>query len=128
MIWLICLTLGMNAQKTALPPAFDSLTESHIRAIKTVAVADTNRAMVTVRVFETGKKREAIQGATVLLRRDKDKMLGRVTKQDGSCKFMALPATYSIRVQLTGYKNLESTGLVLNSGHIYELELRMARN
>ncbi len=128
MFCLLCLTINLKAQKTALPPAFDSLTESHIRAFKVVGVADTNRAIVRVVVLETGQQIETIQGATVLLRRDKDKMLGRVTKQDGSCKFMPVPETYSIRVQMTGYKSLESTGLVFDIGVMYELELRMARN
>ncbi len=93
-----------------------------------VGVADTSRATVKVLVLETGSKKEPIQGATVLLRRDKDKMLGRVTKQDGVCNFMPVPATYSIRVQLTGYKSLEATGLVFENGKVYELELRVAPN
>ncbi len=126
--WLLFLSLHLNGQKPVKPETFDSLKESHIRNIKVLGVADTVRASVRVLVFETGKVQEPIQGATVLLRRDNDKMLGRVTKQDGSCKFMPVPATYSVRVQLTGYKNLEAAGLVFEPGKIYELELRLARN
>ena len=120
----ICLLAQKN--KTTAP--LDSLRESHLLLLKTVGITDTTKAIVRVLVKETGKPGDAIQGATVLLRRDKDKMLGRVTKNDGRCNFMPSPAEYVIRVQLTGYKSLEQPGLVFERGKVYELELRMARN
>lgn len=120
---------GLAAQKTKAAPApFDSLRESHVLTFKTVGITDTTKAIVRVAVKETGKPGEPIQGATVLLRRDKDKMLGRVTKMDGRCNFMPTPAEYVIRVQLTGYKSLEQPGYLFEPGKVYELELRMARN
>jgi hypothetical protein len=106
----------------------DSLRDSHVLSFKTVGITDTAKAIVRVLVRETGKTGEAIQGATVLLRRDKDKMLGRVTKADGRCNFMPLPAEYAVRVQLTGYKALEHTGLLFERGKVYEMELRLGRN
>jgi hypothetical protein len=106
----------------------DSLRDSHVLSFKTVGITDTAKAIVRVLVRETGKAGEAIQGATVLLRRDKDKMLGRVTKADGRCNFMPLPAEYAVRVQLTGYKALEHTGLLFERGKVYEMELRLGRN
>jgi hypothetical protein len=106
----------------------DSLRDSHVLSFKTVGITDTAKAIVRVLVRETGKAGEVIQGATVLLRRDKDKMLGRVTKADGRCNFMPLPAEYAVRVQLTGYKALEHTGLLFERGKVYEMELRLGRN
>jgi len=125
---LCCLTVNLKAQQSTVVLPIDSFTESHIKSFKVVGVTDTSKTIVRATVLEMGNPKEPIQGATVLLRREKDKMLGRVTKQDGRCNFMPVPATYSIRVQLTGYKSLEATGLVFESGKVYELELRMARN
>ena len=65
---------------------------------------------------------------TDLRRSDKDKMLCRVARQYGRGNFMPKPAEYSVRVQLTGYKSLESSGRVVERGKVYELELRVARN
>ena len=107
---------NVAAQNTTTPTPLDSMKESHILVFETVGVTDTAKAIVRVLVKETGHPGESIQGATVLLRRDKDKMLGRVTKQDGRCNFMPKPAEYSVRVQLTGYKTLESAGLVFERG------------
>lgn len=102
--------------------------ESHVFSFKTVGITDTLKSIVRVQVKDPGYPGVPIQGATVLLRRDKDKMLGRVTKSDGRCNFMPTPATYVLRVQLTGYKSLEKTGLVFEPGKVYELDLRLARN
>jgi len=90
--------------------------------------ADTTKATLRVRVIEKGTDTEAVQGATVLLRRDKDKMLGRVTKYDGRCLFSATPATYTIRIQMTGLKSLEKSGFALEAGKVYDLEVGMLRN
>lgn len=120
--------LWLFAQKNKAAAPLDSLRVSHLLSLKTVGITDTTKAIVRVLVKETGKPGEAIQGATVLLRRDKDKMLGRVTKMDGRCNFMPSPAEYVIRVQLTGYKSLEQPDLLFERGKVYELELRMARN
>jgi hypothetical protein len=116
------------AQQTAAPTKIDSIKESHVRLFKMVGVTDTAHALVRVLVKETGTPGETIQGATVLLRRDQDKMLGRVTKQDGRCNFMPSAAEYFIRVQLTGYKSLEVGGYQFEKGKVYEMELRMARS
>jgi len=89
---------------------------------------DTAKAMLKVRVLEKDGSASPIQGATVLLRRDNDKMLGRVTRPDGRCLFEPSPALYTIRVQMTGLKTLEKTGFSLESGKVYELEVRMAPN
>ncbi|MBP6812143.1 MAG: carboxypeptidase regulatory-like domain-containing protein [Saprospiraceae bacterium] len=118
----------IQAQKTVIPPSLDSMKDSHVLFLKTVGITDTTKAIVRVLVKETGLTGVPIQGATVLLRRDKDKMLGRVTKQDGRCNFMPTPAMYTARVQLTGYKTLESSGLLFERGKVYELEVRVAHN
>ena len=125
---LFFIPVAINAQKTALSESLDSLHQSHIAVFKSVGITDTAKAIVRVQVKEIGSQNEVIQGATVLLRRDKDKMLGRVTKQDGRCNFMPIPADYAIKVQLTGYKSLDASGLHFEAGKVYELELRIARN
>lgn len=103
--------------------------ESNVIAFKQASIgADTAKAMLRVRVLEKGGKTEPIQGATVLLRRDKDKMLGRVTKHDGRCLFAPTPATYTVRVQMTGLKSLEKSGFTLEAGKVYDMEITMARN
>lgn len=88
---------------------------------------DTTKATLRVRVLEKGGDTEPVHGATVLLRRDKDKILGRVTKNDGRCLFGASPATYTVRVQMTGLKSLEKSGITLDAGKVYDLEIMMAR-
>lgn len=115
------------AQQTikTIPP-IDSSKTSHISLFRSIGVADTTKATVRVQVKEIGSN-EPIQGATVLLRRDQDKMLGRVTKPDGRCNFTSEPATYAVRVQLTGYQSLDYPALVLQSGHIYEMTIRLGR-
>lgn len=89
---------------------------------------DTSKSMLRVRVFDKIGGSEPIQGATVLLRRDKDKMLGRVTKHDGRCWFAPVPATYTIRVQMTGLKSFEKSGFNLEAGKVYDLEIKMAKS
>jgi hypothetical protein len=91
-------------------------------------VTDTTRTVLHVRTAESGEESAPIQGATVLLRRDKDKMLGRVTKGDGKCSFVAAPAEYTLRVQMTGLRSLEKTGILLEAGKAYEMDIRMVRN
>jgi hypothetical protein len=118
----------VSAQQSIKEPPIDSMQESHVFSFKTVGITDTLKSIVRVQVKDPGYPGVPIQGATVLLRRDKDKMLGRVTKSDGRCNFMPTPATYVLRVQLTGYKSLEKTGLVFEPGKVYELDLRLARN
>lgn len=118
------LTLAQQTIKT-IPP-IDSAKTSHISLFRSIGVVDTTKSTVRVQVKEIGSN-EPIQGATVLLRRDQDKMLGRVTKPDGRCNFTSEPATYAVRVQLTGYQSLEYPALVLESGHIYEMTIRLGR-
>lgn len=89
---------------------------------------DTTKATLRVKVIDKDRRTEPIQGATVLLRRDDDKMLGRVTKYDGKCLFSASPASYTVRVQMTGLKTVEQSGFVLNAGQVYDMEIRMGKN
>jgi hypothetical protein len=103
-------------------------TESNIAFFRPAGInPDTAKAMLRVRVLEIGT-REAVQGATVLLHREQDKMLGRVTKHDGRCVFASAPATYSLRIQMTGLKTLERNGIELEAGKAYDLEVSMAKH
>lgn len=116
--------------KSAPPTAVDSLLlESSIIVFKQSSISpDASKATLRVRVVEKGLESAPVQGATVLLRRDKDKMLGRVTKHDGRCLFAPSPASYTIRVQMTGLKSLEKTGFLLEGGKVYDMEIAMTRN
>lgn len=89
---------------------------------------DTSKATLHVRVLEKGQNPVPVQGATVLLRRDKDKMLGRVTRHDGRCSFSFTPASYTVRVQMTGLKTVEKSGFILEAGKDYDMEILMSRN
>jgi acyl-coenzyme A thioesterase PaaI-like protein len=103
-------------------------TESNIAFLRPAGInPDTAKAMLRVRVLEKGT-REAVQGATVLLHREQNKMLGRVTEHDGRCVFTSAPATYSLRVQMTGLKTLERNGIKLEAGKAYDLEVSMAKH
>ena len=132
---LLLLPLFAEAQKPSTPKsppktAIDSMMlESNVIAFQQTSISsDTAKATLRVRVLEKGGDSQPIQGATVLLRRDKDKMLGRVTKHDGRCLFSPTPATYTVRVQMTGLKSLEKSGFLLHAGKVYDLEIVMARN
>jgi len=125
----------VTAQKTSTPKsppktAVDSMMlESSVFVFKQTSLsADTFKATLRVRVLEKGGDTEPIQGATVLLRRDKDKMLGRVTKHDGRCLFAPTPDSYTVRVQMTGLKSFEKPGFTLEAGKVYDMEILMARN
>ena len=131
--------LGVLAQKSSTdksPPQLptDVLTaksvvsQSNVVAFKQSSISpDTVKATLQVRILERGGDTEPVQGATVLLRREDDKMLGRVTTHDGRCLFSATPATYTVRVQMTGLKTLEKTGFTLEAGKVYDLDILMAR-
>jgi len=86
---------------------------------------DSTKATLRVRVYEKGGSIEPVQGATVLLRRDDDKMMGRVTLYDGRCQFAPAPANYTVRVQMTGLKSVEQPGFALEAGKVYDMEIRM---
>ena len=88
---------------------------------------DSSKAMLLVRIFKKEDRLIPVQGATVLLSRDKDKMLGRVTKADGRCTFSSQPALYTIRVQMTGLASVERSGIPLTAGKVYHLEIQMNR-
>lgn len=129
------LPLSLSAQRPFTPKsapkiALDSMTiENNAFVFKQSSISpDTAKAMLRVRVLEKADGSEPIQGATVLLRRDNDKMLGRVTKHDGRCLFTSAPASYTVRVQMTGLKTLERSGVMLEAGKVYDLEIRMAKN
>ncbi|MDO8366975.1 MAG: carboxypeptidase-like regulatory domain-containing protein [Saprospiraceae bacterium] len=131
---LLLLPLILSAQKPLTPKsppktALDSMMlKSSAFIFKQSSVSpDTTKATLRVRVLEKGGDTEPVHGATVLLRRDKDKILGRVTKNDGRCLFGASPATYTVRVQMTGLKSLEKSGITLDAGKVYDLEIMMAR-
>jgi hypothetical protein len=118
----------LTAKSVPIYPA-DAANESSILSfIETGESPDTSKATLRVRVMEKSLGNEPVQGATVLLKRDDDKMLGRVTLKDGRCQFSSSPASYTLRVQMTGLKTLEKTGVVLQGGTVYDLEIRMAKN
>ncbi|HMX40494.1 MAG TPA: carboxypeptidase-like regulatory domain-containing protein [Saprospiraceae bacterium] len=87
---------------------------------------DTSRAIVRVLIRET-EQPEPIQGATVLLRREADKMYGRVTQADGQCAFRVGEGTYVIRVQMTGLVSFEQHNFLFEKGKSYTLEIGMAK-
>lgn len=99
--------------------------ESGLLSFQATGEAANNRAVLHVQIFESGSG-EPILGATVLLRRDVDKMHGKVSNEYGSCTFIVAPGEYSFRVQMTGLKSLEQSGMVLEGGRIYEMKLVMA--
>ncbi|HAD12696.1 MAG TPA: hypothetical protein DCF33_09690 [Saprospirales bacterium] len=130
--WSICL---LQAQNTLTTKSVDvssdamQLAESTVFSFRESGEGqDTSKAILHVRVLEKGLRNEAVQGATVLLKRDDDKMLGRVTMPDGRCVFQSTPASYTVRVQMTGLKTLEKKGIRLEGGSIYDLEIQMAKN
>jgi hypothetical protein len=132
LIWSIC---QLQAQNTLTTKSVDvssdalQLAESTVLSFRESGEGqDTSKATLRVRVLEKGVSNEAVQGATVLLKRDDDKMLGRVTMPDGRCVFQSAPASYTVRVQMTGLKTLEKKGIRLEGGSIYDLEIRMAKN
>ncbi|MCC7467089.1 MAG: carboxypeptidase regulatory-like domain-containing protein [Saprospiraceae bacterium] len=118
----------LTAKSVAVLPA-EAVNESSIQSFwETGESPDTSKATLRVRVLEKGLRNDPVQGATVLLKREDDKMLGRVTMPDGRCQFSSAPASYTVRVQMTGLKTLEKTGIVLQGGAVYDLEIRMAKN
>ncbi len=127
-----CFLMAQKPSTPKSPPktAIDSMMlESNVLVFKQSSVSpDTSKATLRVRVLEKGGETGPVQGATVLLRRDKDKMLGRVTKYDGRCLFSSVPATYTVRVQMTGLRSFEKSGFILEAGKVYDLEIQMARN
>lgn len=100
-------------------------TESKIIKIDRIETADTSRAVVKVVVMESGST-TPVQGATVLLRRDTDKMHGRVTQEDGRCHFRVAPGQYVLRAQMTGLISLEHAGIIFEKGKSYTIALEMA--
>lgn len=87
---------------------------------------DTSRAFVHVLIREA-EQPQPIQGATVLLRRDADKMYGRVSRADGQCTFRVGEGNYVIRVQMTGLMSFEQHNFVFEKGKSYTLEIGMAK-
>lgn len=100
---------------------------SRILAFQAVGVADTAKTVLEVRLKDKSNN-EPIMGATVLIRRDNDKMFGKVSAADGSVRFVVKPAEYSIRVQLTGLQSLEESGINLEKGKAYRMEIAMVKN
>lgn len=119
-LFLLSLFLPGLAQAQNSVPA-----ESSLLSFQATGTAANNRAVLHVQIFESGTD-EPILGATVLLRRDIDKMHGKVTNEYGSCTFIVAPGDYSFRVQMTGLKSLEHPNMVLEGGKIYEMKLVMA--
>jgi hypothetical protein len=114
------------AQTDTLPDG-EAPHESQVILFRQVGVADTTKTMLEVHILEENR-RDPIQGATVLLRRDKDKMVGKVSKADGIARFTVKPSEYTLRVQMTGLKSIEQGGFVLEAGKVYRLDLAMAKN
>ena len=99
---------------------------SRVLLFRETGTNNTAKAIVQITLNDPAEN-EAIMGATVLLRRDKDKMLGKVSNAQGKCIFHALPATYTMRVQMTGLKTLEKSGLSLAAGKTYQIEVAMRK-
>jgi hypothetical protein len=100
--------------------------DSKMLKMEAVPTTDTARAVVKVLIVEA-ENTEPVMGATVLLRRDTDKMHGRVTQDDGRCQFRVAQGNYSVRVQMTGLVSFEQSGLVLEKGKSYTIEIAMAK-
>jgi len=140
-IWLLCglwILSGnafaqdsLTAKSIALVFQPTTLLEDQLSAFQFSEVAerspDSSKAMLLVRILEKDGQLVPVQGATVLLSRDVDKMLGRITKADGRCTFSSHPALYTVRVQMTGLASVERTGIPLIAGKVYALEIRMDR-
>lgn len=122
---------SLTAKSVAMLTQSVTILEDQSSAFQLSEVAeqspDSSKAMLLVRIMEKDGRLVPVQGATVLLSRDKDKMLGRVTKADGRCTFSSLPALYTVRVQMTGLASVERTGIPLTAGKVYALEIQMER-
>ena len=101
-------------------------TESTLLKFESTSIADTSRAVLKVLIREDGTS-EPVLGATVLLRRDGDKMYGRVSQADGRCHFKIGAGNYTVRVQMTGLASFEQAGFLLEKGKSYTIEIVMAR-
>ena len=101
-------------------------TESTLLKLESTPIADTSRAVLKVLILETGTQ-EPVQGATVLLRRDGDKMYGRVSQADGRCHFKIGAGNYVVRVQMTGLASFEQSGFLLEKGRSYTMEIAMVK-
>ncbi len=120
---------SVETQAMKAPVIDPTIQESNAIIFKSTGVSlDTTKATLKVRVREKEGDALPIQGATVLLRRDKDQMLGRVTTYDGRCLFSSTPATYTVRVQMTGLKSVEKSGYVLDAGQSYDMEIFMTKH
>jgi Carboxypeptidase regulatory-like domain len=100
--------------------------DSKMLKMESMPNSDTSRAVVKVLIVEMDNK-DAVMGATVLLRRDTDKMHGRVTQDDGRCQFRVAQGNYSVRVQMTGLVSFEQSGLLLEKGKAYTIEIAMVK-
>ncbi len=100
--------------------------DSKMLKMESVSIADTSRAIVKLLVIELENK-EPLMGATALLRRDTDKMHGRVTQEDGRCHFRVAQGNYSLRIQMTGLVSFEQSGFLLEKGKSYTIEIAMAK-
>ncbi len=100
--------------------------ESTLIKFESTPIADTSRAVVKVLIREDGTS-EPVLGSTVLLRRDADKMYGRVSQADGRCHFKIGAGNYTVRVQMTGLASFEQAGFLLEKGKSYTMEIVMAR-
>jgi len=113
-----------RAQQTSAN--FFSGKESTVLRFEAVGIADTGRSVLKVLIREIDTP-ETVLGATVLLRRENDKMYGRVTQADGRCHFKVGGGDYTVRVQMTGLASFEQPGFLLEKGKSYTLEIGMAK-
>jgi len=120
------LLLALLIGPLAAACGFAQTTESTLLKIDSTDTADTSRAVLKVllREIETS---ELVMGATVLLRRESDKMYGRVSEADGRCYFKVGAGSYTVRVQMTGLASFEQAGFLLEKGKSYTMEIAMAR-
>lgn len=117
---------GLFSLTPALAQSTPKSGGSTVLRFESSAQPDTSRALVDVLIRE-GQQSEPVHGATVLLRRDADKMYGRVTLADGQCHLRVGEGTYIVRVQMTGLVSFEQSNFILEKGKHYTLEIGMAK-
>ena len=107
-------------------PADTATTASRVLRFTATGGAEPKKVVINVLVREANG-REAVMGATVLLRRENPvRMYGKVTGAYGTCALTIAPDTYSVRVQVTGLASFEQSGFVLEPGTTYALEIALA--
>jgi hypothetical protein len=127
LLWFPSLVLAQDTTKVANIDSLLLLNESRVVRFTQIGEKNTEKAILNVTILGSDQQ-EFIAGATVLLRRDKDKMHGKVSGQRGKCTFQVAPADYTVRVQMTGLKSLEKQGYLLERGKVYQMDIVMMKS